>query len=145
MKTKRKNFFDKEAADLDFLSDQIMVGEASVLDDFLDEEVVDKQGTAIGTLECYWESPAGQLVFLGVKLKAKESVRVVPGSKSQISERHSCIRVAFEGEEVAGAPTWECDQELDARLEQAVNDHFGIDDAKPHGELRHVAGRTGKD
>src|SRR5215208_531636 len=52
---------------------------ASVLDDYMDEEVVDKEGAAIGTLACYWQSVSGRLVFLGIKVGKDEGIRVVPG------------------------------------------------------------------
>ena len=116
-----------------------MIDFASVLDDFLDEEVVDKQGTAIGALACYWQSVSGRLVFLGIKVKGQESVRVVPGRRSQVDTRNTCIRLGFEAEDIKSAPHFDCDNELDATFERSVYEHFRIDEAWPHGGLRYFA------
>jgi hypothetical protein len=116
-----------------------MIEFASVLDDFMDEEVVDKEGAAIGTLACYWQSVSGRLVFLGIKVKGREGVHVVPGHRSQVSDRHACIRLAFDAEDIASAPRLDCATELDATLERAVYEHFEVEEVQPHGGLRYVA------
>jgi len=124
------------------LTDTAMIEFASVLDDFMDEEVVDKEGTTIGTLACYWQSVSGLLVFLGIKVKGQESVRVVPGRPSQVDNRNSCIRLGFEAEDIESAPRLECATDLDESLERTVYQHFRIREAQPHGGLRHCAGQS---
>lgn len=123
----------------DLLTDTAMIELASVLDDFMDEEVLDEKGATIGTLACYWQSVSGLLVFLGVKVKGKEGVHVVPGHRSQVDDRHSCIRLGFDAEDIESAPRLDCATEVDAALERAVYEHFGVEEAQPHGGLRHFA------
>jgi hypothetical protein len=124
------------------LSDTAMIEFASVLDDYMDEEVVDKEGVAIGTLACYWQSVSGHLVFLGIKVKGREAVRVVPGHRSQVDNRHACIRLGFDLEDIESAPQFECATEVDAALERAVYKHFEVEETQPHGGLRHIASHS---
>jgi hypothetical protein len=121
------------------LTDTAMIEFASVLDDFMDEEVVDKQGAAIGTLACYWQSVSGRLVFLGIKVKGREGVHVVPGHRSQVNDRHACIRLGFDAEEIASAPRLDCATEVDTTLERAVYEHFEVEETQPHGGLRYFS------
>jgi hypothetical protein len=100
---------------------------ASLLEDFLDEEVVDKGDSPIGTLACYWESTTNHL-FLGIKLTNEETVRVVPGAGAEVDQRESRIRLGFDVSLVASAPVFDCDRELRPRLEQAANEHFAVSD-----------------
>ena len=130
---------EKAESGQDSLTDPAMIDFASVLDDFLDEEVVDKQGTAIGTLACYWISVSGLLMFLGIKVNGQESVCVVPGRRSQVDNRNTCIRLAFDAEEIESAPHFDCANELDATFERSVYEHFGVAQAQPHGGLRYFA------
>jgi len=129
-------------ADKEPLSDTAMIEFASVLDDYMDEEVVDKQGGGVGTLACYWQSVSGHLVFLGIKVKGQEVVRVVPGHRSQVDDRHACIRLGFDLEDIESAPQFECATEVDATLELAVYKHFEVGETQPHGGLRYFAPRS---
>jgi len=130
---------EKAKSAKDSLADTAMIEFASVLDDYMDEEVVDKEGDAIGTLACYWESVSGHLVFLGIKVKGQEVVHVVPGHRSQVDDRHACLRLGFELEDIESAPQFECATEVDAALERAVYKHFEVEEIQPHGGLRHFA------
>jgi hypothetical protein len=120
-------------------TDPAMIDFASVLDDFQGEEVVDKRGTPVGTLACYWQSVSGLVIFLGIKLQGEESVRVVPGRRSQVDERHSCIQVGFDAVDIASSPHFDCAMELDATLERIVYEHFGVGEAQAHGGLKYFA------
>ena len=128
-----------EHYDRDPLSDQVMIDFASVLDDFIDEEVVDSHGTAIGTLSCYWQSVSGLLLYLGIKVDGHESVRVVPGRPSQVDDRDACIRLGFDVVDIESAPRLDCGKDLDETIEHTVCEHFGIAEAQPDGGLRYVA------
>ena len=130
---------EKARSAKDSLTDAAMIELASVLDDYMDEEVVDKEGGAIGTLACYWQSVSGHLVFLGIKVKGQEVVRVVPGHRSQVDDRHACIRLGFDLENIESAPQFECATEVDAALERAVYKHFEVEETQPHGGLRYFA------
>jgi hypothetical protein len=104
---------------------------ASVLDDFIDQEVLDLSGATVGTLSCYWEGHGG-MIFLGVKMKGREDVRVVPGLNARADERLSCVRVNFRASQIRNAPEFDCDKELKASLEHAASEHFGIEDHHAH-------------
>lgn len=97
---------------------------AALLDDFLSEEVLDRRGVSIGTLECYWETPGGSLL-LGIKIN--EKVRVIPGAFAQVDDRHSCVVVSAEAARVKTGPALDCDQDVEAQLELAAKRHFGVD------------------
>ena len=118
------------------LTDQAMIDFVSALDDFMDEEVVDNQGTVVGTLACYWLSVSGRLVFLGEKIDGQETIRVVPGRRSQVDDRHGCIQLGFDQEDIRSAPGLDCAEELDPTREKSVHEHFGIGEPEPHGGLR---------
>jgi hypothetical protein len=139
----RENFINEEAeSGNDTRTDKVMTDFATDLDDFLDEEVVDKQGAPIGTLACYWQSHSGRLVFLGVKLNGQGSIRVVPGHRSQLDKGRVCIRLGFDAVDIEAAPHFDCSGELDAALERTVHEHFRIAEAQPHGGLRHFARKS---
>jgi hypothetical protein len=121
------------------LSEAAMIDFASVLDDFMDEEVLDKQGAVIGTLACYWQSVSGLLVFLGIKVKGQQGVCVVPGRRSQVDRRNTYVWLDFQAEDVESAPHFDCANELDATFERSVYEHFRVAAAKPHGGLRYFA------
>jgi hypothetical protein len=96
---------------------------SSVLDDYVDEEVVENTGTPIGTLACYWESTTGML-FLGIKMSDLKTVRVVPGFIAQLNERHSCIHLGADAATINSAPILDCDEELRGKTEDVANQHF---------------------
>jgi hypothetical protein len=98
----------------------------SALDDFIDEEVVDTHGAPVGVLSCYWESTKGVL-FLGVKPRDAEVARVVPGSLASLDERQSCVRIRAQASEIQSAPLLDCDNDLRGRVEDAANEHFGVE------------------
>jgi hypothetical protein len=136
---KTNSINENSETDNDPLTDTAMIDFASVLDDFLDEEVVDQQGTTIGTLACYWNSVSGLLMFLGIKLKGEQRVRVVPGRRSQVDDRHACIRLGFEAEDIASAPYLDCDTDLNPPFERRIYEHFHFGEAQPHDGLRYFA------
>jgi hypothetical protein len=110
-----------------------MLDFASALDDFMDEEVVDSQGTVVGTLACYWLSVSGRLLFLGIRVNGHDGIRVVPGRRSQVDDRHGCIQLGFDAEDIRSAPCLDCAGELEPTLERSVYDHFGFSEPEPHG------------
>lgn len=105
----------KAESGTDALTDPAMIDFASVLD----EEVVDQEGAPIGTLACFWKSVSGLVIFLGIKVKGQQSVRIVPGRRSQVDDRNTCIRLGFEAEAIASAPRFDCADELDATFRAA--------------------------
>ena len=93
------------------------------VDDFVDEEVLDRRGIVIGTLECHWQS-AGGSIFLGIKMRGQTTVRVVPGSIAMLDDRRSCIRLASQAPVIRSAPVFNCDEDLRSNLQQASENHF---------------------
>lgn len=127
----RKSFIDDDESDVEARPEPVLIDFTSVLEDFLDEEVVDRRGSPIGTLACFWSSHSGPRVFLGVRLKGQESLRVVPGSRSQLDDRQACVRLRFDVVDIETAPCFDCARELDTNIERTVNEHFGIAKAMP--------------
>ena len=103
----------------------------TILDDFLDQEVVDIRGDTVGTLSCYWESANG-LLFLGVRIKDQDVVRVVPDHNSRVDDRHSCVRLGFSAKMVSSAPPFDCEKEMKVSLEKASTAHFGLEPIPGH-------------
>ena len=100
--------------------------QTSLLEEFIDEEVVDKSGKPIGVLDCYWESSSSGELFLGIRLGGQEDVHVVPGIRVELVERHSLVQIGFDAKSVRSAPLYDCDKELWPRLEQQAMEHFGL-------------------
>ena len=125
--------------DLDNWTEPVVSDFVSVLEDFLDEEVVDQQGTAIGTLACYWPSVSGSRVLLGIKLNGQENLRVIPGRRSQLDDRRTCIRIGFDVVDIVAAPSLDCARELDATTERNVFEFFGVAATEPPQACRHSA------
>jgi len=118
------------------------VESAAVLEDYLDEEVVDRNGKLLGTLSCYWEDGDGQLVFCGIHMNNAEEVRVVPATDVQVSERQSWVRVNYPASVVRKAPAYDCDNELDAQFERTVFEHYGMTEAQPHDRLKYLSSQS---
>jgi len=100
--------------------------QSAILEDFIDEEVVDRRGNNIGVLSCYWESAPGH-VFLGIKPQGLEEIRVVPAEGVKLDEHHSCVLVPFAPHKIRTAPVYDCDKELRSQLEEAASRHFGVE------------------
>jgi hypothetical protein len=103
------------------------VSEAVDFEDYLEAEVVDQAGNVIGSLDCYWTNHEGDAEFLGVKSpRARDNTVVVPSSLAEANERQSCVVLRVSGRKFQGAPTLECDDELDHATEQKVYSYFDI-------------------
>lgn len=121
----------------ELLPEHARVKSASVLDDYMDEEVVDRKTKPVGTLSCYWEAEDGSVAFCGVKANGDNGVRVVPGLGAQVSEHYSWVRLGYAANKVLTAPTYDCDQEVDVAFERSVYEHYGIEAAIPAGSLKY--------
>ena len=136
-----RNPLDEQDSDEPSLH-HVFVKTGSALEDYLDEEVVDRSGKPLGTLTCYWEDGDGLLVFCGVHVQNADDVRVVPGSDLQVSERHSWVRVNYPRSVVSKAPAYDCDEELNAEFERRVFEHYGMTDALTHDRLKYLSSRA---
>lgn len=121
--------------------DHVWVKRAAKLEDYLGEEVVDKSGKLIGTLECYWEDDDSLLVLCGVLMNDSDNVHVAPSERAQISERHSWVRLGFSAADIASAPIYNCDEELNEEFERNVYNHYGMTEAQPHSRLKYLAAK----
>jgi hypothetical protein len=72
-------------------------------------------------------------------VKGQESTRVVPGRRSQLDDRNTCIRLGFEAKDIESAPHFDCASELDVTFERSVYKHYRVAEAQPHGGLRYFA------
>jgi hypothetical protein len=107
------------------------------LEDFLGEEVVDRQGETVGTFACYWHSFEGKVAVLGVEMENDpEKTHLVPVRGMRADERHSCIRLSFSRSKVERAPALDCDQDLEADIEEEVYRYYELEAPKSFGHLQ---------
>ncbi len=122
----------------EILPDHRFVRSASMLDDYLDEEVVDRRGRTVGTLSCYWEADDGSLAFCGIQTNGGDEVRIVPGDGAQVSERHAWVRVCFPASRISTAPVYHCEEELNPTIERTVYEHYRLHHTQPHSRLKYL-------
>jgi hypothetical protein len=105
-------------------------------EDYLEAEVFDDQGGLIGIFNCLWTDDDDQAQFLGIKLKCSpDRTCLVPGILGNADERRSCIRIHALEQHIAGAPSLDCDEQLDQKFEEKVYAHFRLDAPSKHHEL----------
>ncbi|MEO5801934.1 MAG: hypothetical protein ABIR24_00265 [Verrucomicrobiota bacterium] len=103
-----------------------MITDSETLEDFLGEEVVDPQATPIGTLACFWDSPDGTPVLLGIDVEELlDKTHLLPAKGAELDERKSYVTVQFTKEKVRKAPCLECGGELTPQLEKKVFAYYG--------------------
>jgi hypothetical protein len=107
------------------------------LEDFLGEEVVDRDGEPVGTFACYWHLFDGRVAVLGVFVGTdSERTRVAPARGMRVGERHSCIRLPFSRPKVENAPVLECDQDLEHDTEEEMYRHYDLEPPESYGTLQ---------
>ena len=90
----------------------------NALEDFMGEEVVDKEGNPVGTFACYWEREEKSALLLGVDLPGQSGhTHIVPAQGARFNERQSYVQVLFPKEKIAAAPSLECGCEMDDAFE----------------------------
>jgi hypothetical protein len=106
-------------------------------EDYLEAEVFDEQDRLIGSLDCFWTDTEDQTQFLGVKLqRSPDRTRVVPVILATPDERRSCTRIAALDQAIAGAPSLDCDEELNRKFEEKVYRHFRLSAPDGRHELQ---------
>jgi hypothetical protein len=103
-------------------------------EDYLDTEVFDEKSHLIGSFECFWSNDDDETQLLGIKLNSSpERTRVVPLVLITPDERQSCIRVHASENHIAAAPSLDCDEEMNDKLEEKVYSHFSLTvPSEPH-------------
>jgi len=102
-----------------------MTVDSDALDDFLGEEVVDANGSAIGTLACYWEQDDGTPILIGIDFEDIPDTHVAPVRDVTLNTRKSYVVLPFSKDRIRRAPSLECGADLDRAFEQKVFDHYG--------------------
>jgi hypothetical protein len=107
------------------------------IEDFLGEEVVDREGETVGKFVCYWHSFAGKAIVLGVDAEDdSDRTHLVPARGMRMDERHSCIRIPFSRATVESAPTLECDEDLEIHHAAEMYTHYRLEAPKTLEQLQ---------
>src|SRR5436190_12451232 len=96
-------------------------------EDYLDTEVFDEKDRLIGSFECFWTNDDDEAQLLGIKLNSSpQRTSVVPLLLVTPDERQSCIRIHASEQHIAAAPSLDCDEELNDKLEKQAYAHFSL-------------------
>ena len=115
---------------------QVAVISEVTLEDYLDAEVVDRQGRFIGTLACFWVGQDGEPAFIGIKTNRDGSTSVVPARLAETDEDQSCVWIRLSEGKIMGSPTLNCDQELDQEFEGLLYKYYRLPRPAKHYHLR---------
>lgn len=108
------------------------------LERYVGYDVVDRNGSKIGTLDCLWSDPSGEPAYVGVKTGwFMGKTHVVPAEAVQVSENSSRVRLPYEEQRVKDAPTLDADSEVTFDKEQEIRNFYGLGAA-----THHVTGET---
>lgn len=100
---------------------------AAAVEDFLGEEVVDREGIPVGTFACYWEREERKALLLGVDIPERSGhTHIVPAQGARFNERQTYVQVGFTLDQIAKAPCLECSCEVDDAFEQRVWAFYGL-------------------
>ncbi|MHC1766069.1 MAG: DUF2382 domain-containing protein [Verrucomicrobiia bacterium] len=111
----------------------ILTGEASSQDaqsgvsrssQYIDYEVVSRQGENTGRVETVWEDPAGEPAFIGVKRPGQDKLVIIPADAAQVNEGRKTVRLSLTPEALQSAPTLEQDAELDEQVQKRVTAYY---------------------
>jgi uncharacterized protein (TIGR02271 family) len=97
------------------------------LSQYVGYEVVDRNHSKIGALECLWSDHQGEPAFLGVRtgwIFGKN--HVVPAQSVHVNERDKKIRLPYEREKVKDAPAFDSDTEMDEAREWEIYSYYGL-------------------
>src|SRR2546423_14728458 len=96
------------------------------LEQYIDHNVVDQNGSKIGTLQCLWSDPRGEPAYLGVQtgwLFGK--THVVPADTAEVNPVQRTIRLPYTEQKVKDAPSYDPGVELDPATQQQVPSYYG--------------------
>lgn len=95
--------------------------------DWRDHDVVDTDGSKVGSLEAvYFDTAADEPTFVSVKIGivGRHKLVFVPLSGAVVSPRY--VKVTAKKKQIKDAPSIDTDGELTAEQEPAVFDYYGL-------------------
>ena len=95
--------------------------------DWMGQPVLDREGSKIGSMEAvYFDTSTEEPAFLTVKVGMMGSSRLVfvPADGAVVSPKY--VRVAVDKKLAKDAPSIDTDGQLEAALEPAVYEHYGL-------------------
>jgi hypothetical protein len=95
--------------------------------DWRDQDVVDVQGTKVGSLEAvYFDTATDQPTFAAVKVGiiGRHRLVFVPLEGATVSPKH--LRIRADKDLIKGAPSIDTDGELTSAEEPAIFEHYGL-------------------
>jgi uncharacterized protein (TIGR02271 family) len=102
------------------------------LEQYIGYDVVDRNGSKIGTLDCLWSDQSGEPAYVGVKTGwFLGKTHVVPAESVEVSETTGRIRLPYEEQRVKDAPTLDADSEMTPERENEVRSFYGLGAAAP--------------
>jgi uncharacterized protein (TIGR02271 family) len=94
---------------------------------YIGYDVVDRNDSKIGKLDCLWSDHTGEPAFMGVHTGwIFGKTHVVPAQSATVSERSQKIRLPYEKDKVKDAPAFESGSELDEAKEWEVCTYYGL-------------------
>jgi uncharacterized protein (TIGR02271 family) len=101
------------------------------LGQYVDYEVIDRDDSKIGTLQCLWCDHTGEPAFIGVKTGwIFGKTHVVPADAVQVCEGSARIRLPYTKEKVKDAPAYDAETEMDEAREWEIRTYYGISQPK---------------
>jgi uncharacterized protein (TIGR02271 family) len=97
------------------------------LSKYIGYDVVDRNLSKIGTLECLWSDHNGEPAFIGVRtgwIFGKN--HVVPANDAQVNEQGQRIRLPYDRDKVKDAPAYDADAEMSPEKEREVYRYYGV-------------------
>lgn len=91
---------------------------------YIDYEVVSRQGENAGRVETVWEDSSGEPAFIGVKLPDQDKLVIVPAEAAEVNEGRQTVRLGVPLEAVRSAPTLEQNAELDEQVQNKVAAYY---------------------
>lgn len=98
------------------------------LRDWRDHDVVDREGSKIGSLEAvYYDTATQEPMFASVQIGmvGRHKLTFAPLDGARVAPGH--VRVMADKKQVKDAPTIDTDGELDAATEPDLYEHYGLD------------------
>src|SRR3982751_4562 len=102
------------------------------LEQYIDHEVVDRNGNPVGTLSCLWSDHSHEPAYLGVKtgwLFGKN--HVVPAEGVEVNKQRRTIRLPYTVDKVKEAPSYDVGDEIDDTAEREVRAYYNLGQNQP--------------
>jgi len=97
---------------------------SGAIEEYLNSEVVDSEGTSFGVLDCFWYQQNAEPAFFGIKTAVNQTqTSIVPAA--MVERDPSGLRVLIHRELVQHGPGMPCDDPISPEFESAVHDYYG--------------------